>query len=84
MAWRNSQYFHTKDSSFDIFEAIRDQLPKLLREAVLIQVESDPYMLVINVTLRPKRNPDLAVKAKVQSLTFKLPDVAIAEICLLA
>lgn len=67
----------------DVREAVEEQLPERLLEEITITIYSDPYFIAPRVTFTPKRNPAMAVEAKLDS-QFRIPKVTVAEICLWA
>lgn len=67
----------------DIYDTIEQQLPDAVLALITIVVYSDPYFIAPKVTFTPKRNPELAVEARLDR-DFGIPREAVAAICLWA
>ena len=69
-------------AGIDIYGTITMQLPEGLHHMIEVRVESDPYFLKVKVDIMSKRN--LRVVKTILDHALRMPETAIAEICLLA
>jgi hypothetical protein len=67
----------------DVREAVEEQLPERMLELITITIMSDPYFIAPRVLFTPRRKPELVVEARLDH-EFRIPKLAIAEICLWA